>query len=280
MRRWLWVMVAVLGVAGCTMDLRDDYEGRSPEAQRARGVLDAVVRGETDPIVSQFDSAAVNPDMPNRVRALAGEFPREAAQRVRIVSVARHRVTVVGGATTEDCVFFFESNYSHKTIVTQVIFRNTGAGFRLFGLHTTASAVPLDELNGFTFANKSPFEFLFVALMLGAVGIHVAATKSWLRRRKQLRRRVLWFLAILVGLPEIALNWRTGEIGFRFLQLHFFSVGFARDSALTPWVFILGIPIGAIIFLIKDRRGEFIAPPAPPMPLPVPPPGESAPPSG
>jgi len=271
MPRRLWVMVAIVGMVatlGCTRDMRDDYEGRSPEAQRARAVLDAVVRGEADSILSQFDGAVVNSDMAYQVRALTGEFPQEAAQRVRIVSAARHRSTVLGGATTEDCLFFFESNYSHKTIVTQVIFRNTGAGFRLFGLHTAPSAVSLDELNGFTLANKSPFQFLFLALMGVAVGIHVAAIRVWLRRRKQLRRRVLWFLAILVGLPEIALNWRTGEIGVRFLQMHFFSVGFARDSALTPWVFILGIPIGAIILLIKERRGELVPPSAVPPPMP------------
>ena len=73
------------------------------------------------------------------------------------------------------------------------------------------------------------------------------------------RRKWLWIIFILVGVTEFQLNWTTGEIGFKLLNVSLLAAGFAKFSPVSPLILKVGVPLGAIIFLLE--RSRWLRPP-------------------
>ena len=106
-----------------------------------------------------------------------------------------------------------------------------------------------------TLAGKSGAQFAVMASAAVVVALTLYAFVLCIRTRN-VKRKWLWILFILVGFGAVQANWTTGEIGFKLLNIQLFSAGAVAQS-YSPWIITAALPLGAIIFLFKRwQRGR------------------------
>ena len=85
--------------------------------------------------------------------------------------------------------------------------------------------------------------------------------------RAPVRRKKRWLLFIAFGVGTVTLNWTTGEVGYAMFNARLLGMGFTKQNEYAPWMFAVALPLGAILFLLKQREGarplEAAAPPEP-----------------
>ncbi len=264
-------MVVVVGLAGCK-GLAGDLKGTSNEAQVAREALDALAKGNVDAVLSRWDPTLVDSDITAALGQVAMLFPHEPPRSVRVIGANRGQRTGGGDAPAKMCTITFESVYAHTMIVSAVVLRTDGSEPQLIGFHSSPAVAGNVKGVG---VEQVPFVVTFIFLMIGAAGVTVAAIRVWIRRRKRLRHRILWLLAISLGLFRVDLMLSVGRIGFQLFAVQLFSVGFWGAARFTSWTLSLSLPVGAIVFLIRAAQDN-LSPTVSPLPSvepPLPPPG-------
>ena len=66
-----------------------------------------------------------------------------------------------------------------------------------------------------------------------------------------------WAFVALLGAGTLVLNWTTGEVFMKGLNIQLFGVGFTRQGLAGPWVLSVAFPAGALVAL--ERRRRFLA---------------------
>jgi hypothetical protein len=242
----------------------------------AKGVLDAVAHRELDGVAARLDESLRGPLLIGQLNTVADQFPAAPPAKVRVVGYTAGSIDIIGGSKTETVDVTLESSYSdQRHLVSEIVFKWVDGGARrIIGLHVNSLPAPLEVFNAFTFSNKGPLHFVFLAVMLAVAATTLAALVVWRRRRHALRHRWRWLVAILLGAFNFTLNWTTGALGLQVLTLQGFSLGFGRQGEVGPWILTVAIPAGAIAFLVSQRGPT---PAAPSEPASGPPPVESPP---
>lgn len=60
----------------------------------------------------------------------------------------------------------------------------------------------------------------------------------------------LWIIFILIGVCQFSLNWTTGQLNINPLSINLFGLGVFSSSQYAPIFISLGIPLGAIVYLV------------------------------
>jgi len=249
------VVWATLAGGGCSVPIDPAAAAKLPEGVEAQGIVDLLARGEVPALEARVDPSQRRPETADELRKMAALFPAGAPVRERLVGYDLRSVRQVGVSTTERHGFTWERNYAGANLVAQVVWQRVDAGeWRLVGLHADRVPAPLDELNAFTFTGKGPLHYLFLVLMAAVAGVTVVAIVMWFRRRRSIRRRWLWLLAIVVGAFELVFNWTTGELAVHALSFHLFSLAFGKAGPFAPAILSLSLPAGAIAFLFRLRE--------------------------
>ena len=133
------------------------------------------------------------------------------------------------------------------------------------GFQITPLPAPLEKLNAFDPLSKGPVQWLFLTFAILVLGTIVTAAVLCLRE-KGLKRKWLWMIWLLLGMPKFTINWSTGQIGGLFSTaeggfqvipgFQLLGVGFVRGSDYAPWILIASVPLGALVYLFtrKSRR--------------------------
>lgn len=239
--------------AACSLGPRSLEEAeKTPEAAETRDLLDSLAHGSTAAIEPRLDASLNNAETLAQLQLAATYFPKEAATRVHLVGFNSFVMNALGGETTKTTAVTYELNYLGANVVASATFRQIGEGKRsIVGINVHPFSAPLDVLNAVTFAGKGPVHYLFVGLMIAVASVTVAALVVWARRRKVIHRRWWWLLGILLGAFKISLNWTTGEVHIQAVTVQLFSMGFAKPG---PLILLLSLPVGAVAFLILQRR--------------------------
>jgi len=109
---------------------------------------------------------------------------------------------------------------------------------------------PIDR-HRFGLAHRSPTHYLFFTLAIAFPLFCVACLVICWRQNHPLR--LLWLLAILVAYPVLQLNWTTAEVTPLWLQVNVLGSSFEQTGRLRPLLLDVGLPIGALAFLIFAR---------------------------
>ncbi len=122
------------------------------------------------------------------------------------------------------------------------------------------------EATKFTLKNKSIKHYSVLALAF-IVPLFIVFTLVKCIRTKGLKRKWLWIIFILFGMYGITFNWYNGDltmsflekradggVTFNFISLNLLGVGVAKTGPLSPWIFDIGFPLGAVLFWFKLRK--------------------------
>jgi hypothetical protein len=69
-------------------------------------------------------------------------------------------------------------------------------------------------------------------------------------------------LFIVLGVCTFTLDWSTGEMEFQPISVLLMSAAFTRDGYIGPWTFDFAVPLGALVFLLTQRRRAAVEEPA------------------
>ncbi len=117
----------------------------------------------------------------------------------------------------------------------------------------------------FTLEGRSLRHYVFFSLLI-FLPIFTLSTAIACGLNKNVKRKWIWIIFILVGLWGANFNWATGEIGnefiqatsksvkFQFLQFHLFGAGIIKAGPFRPWIISIGIPVGAVLYWYWPAR--------------------------
>ena len=128
-------------------------------------------------------------------------------------------------------------------------------------INVVPSELPIEDINSFTFKNKgaSQYAAFTIAILLSAFTIYAAV---FCIRSKIGPQKWLWLLFMLFTVTLASVNWTSGQWSFKTIS---WTVGvppipanLSFHSGYSPWNLTLGLPIGAIAFVLyrRFRRGS------------------------
>ena len=133
----------------------------------------------------------------------------------------------------------------------------------IIGLNVTPIPRSLEEQNRFSLIDKPAICWIVLALAITSMLLTVLALVVCARTKLR-GRKWPWIVAILLGVGNLAVNWTTGQWQFTPLWVLVFSAGFTA-APYGPWTIFAGLPVGAVVFLV--RRLSLMAPTPAPQPV-------------
>ncbi len=158
----------------------------------------------------------------------------------------------------------YELTYGEKWMLVGIFVRELDGNVLLQYLTVNELDFQPSTQNEFNFSQKGFKHFAFLGLM-SIVVIFILFTLYKLIRDKEIERKWLWFIFVMLGFWGLTMNWTTGELSNDFIhvsnsgvriniiELNLLGAGFSRSGLLQPWIMEAGFPIGAIAYWFKRR---------------------------
>lgn len=218
-----------------------------PESeQSARSYVDLLRQGKFDQIAHDLDPS-VTDAVPNSFAKMAAMLPAEAPQSVKVVGAHTFR-----GREYSTTSITLEYEFPSKWLLVDVTTKKMGGVATLLGFHVALLSDSLENRNRFTLSGKGAVQYSVLALALCSLGFSLYVLVLCFRT-KGVRRKWLWVPFILVGAEKLAVNWTTGQLTFGILALQI-PCATASHPLYGPWTVGVFLPVGAILFLNRQRK--------------------------
>lgn len=223
----------------------------------ARTYFDQLRQGEFDQIVSDLDPSEENPGVRVKLVEMASLIPAGAPVSVKVVGahVFRNRESSTTSIT-------LEYQFPSKWLLVDVTTQKKAEASTVVGFHVTPQSDSLENLNRFTLVGKSAIQYSILTLGVGSLAFSFYVLILCIRT-KDVNRKWLWMLFILVGVEKVAINWKTGQLTFGVIAFNITSAS-ASHALYGPWTVAVFLPLGAILFLNRQRKMKIPAEAIPP----------------
>jgi len=229
----------------------------APDDDQAHAVhcVELLQREKLNDLESDIDPSLRKPGVQNALARIAMSFPRGTPTSRKLVGV-----NFTKSSTTNDVNLTYEYDFSGRWLLVNVAMRHRASRTTLVGFHVTFIPDSLEHANRFTFQGKGRRHFIVFAMAVLAPLLTIYALVRCVRLKLR-KWKWLWLIFIIFGFGMVSLNWTTGQYTFRPLAFEVLSTS-AFQAFYGPWTLSVAIPIGAIAFLIFQRRLPASVPPA------------------
>ncbi len=150
------------------------------------------------------------------------------------------------------CNLSYQLQFPNTWLLANVVVVEMSGKNQILGFHVNTLSKSLEEINAFTFSDKS---FRYYIILLVAVGMPIFIIYTIvLCVRTTMKRKWLWIIFMLFGVGRYSLNWTSGNIGFQPFVIQLFSVGAFISGPYAPWIISISMPIGSLAFILKRRK--------------------------
>ncbi|NTW32939.1 MAG: hypothetical protein HGB12_09975, partial [Bacteroidetes bacterium] len=104
----------------------------------------------------------------------------------------------------------------------------------------------LSNIHNFTFKGKSFIHYLWIILMI-FIPLFIIITIVFICLTP-IKLKWFWIILALTGICSLQLNWTTGQIGIKIINISILGSSFFKSGIIAPWIISFALPIGAIIF--------------------------------
>ena len=131
--------------------------------------------------------------------------------------------------------------------LVEVVTLKKGGASTVAGFRVTPIPDSLENLNRFTIAGKSPLQYFTLACAAASFLFTLYVLFLCILSR-DMKRKWLWSIGVLVGVGKFAVNWGTGQWTCQLIaiQIPCFSMG---HPLYGTWAVAVYVPLGAIAFL-------------------------------
>lgn len=224
----------------------------------ARRYVDLLRQHGFEQIERDLDASLVDSNLRDTLDKMAGMFPAEDPKSVKVVNV---RLFSNQESSTHSLTLEYE--FPSKWLLVDMAIQRKGGASTIVGFHVNPIPDSLENLNRFTLIGKSALQYLVLAIAvlwpLFCLYVLVLCIRS-----KNQKLRWLWAIFILCGVGKLAVNWTSGEWTFTPLA---FNIPCSSATAIPPygpWVVAVFLPLGAILFLLKDWKNAALSEPVSP----------------
>ena len=135
--------------------------------------------------------------------------------------------------------------------------KRMGGASTILAFRVTAIADSLEHINRFSLVGKSALQYGILGLALAAP-IFSFYVLGFCLRTKNLNRKWLWAIFILVGVGKLGVNGTTGALTFTPLAVQVPCGGATTTMGFYgPWVVTVNLPLGAVLFLRNEAIGLY-----------------------
>ena len=247
-----WILLFMLSLcavlAGCSRDGVFAMIASPEEQAQARAYIDHLRARNYDAIERGLREDLRTPDLRKNLETMAALVPAGEPRSVRIVGAHKN---LNGGVTQLN--LSFELEFATGWLLATVVTEQKNGGRSVIGFNVFPRAQSLEDEHRFGLSGKQAVHYLVLAAAIAAFAATVFALYRCVRTRN-LWRKPLWILFILVGFGQLTLDWTSGAWRFIPLSLQLFSAG--MTSVLNgPWMISVSLPVGALVFLLRSRNG-------------------------
>ena len=244
----LWWLVSISLLVGCDQQAVLDKFAPEVETKFARHLVDLFAAKNFSAIEAELAPELRQPDARSKFEEMSRILP--AAAPISVKTVGAHTLKAHNGETYR---LLFEYAYpdSKWVLVSTVLERRDGK-LLLAGVHFQPLSQSLETLNRFTFAGKGPLHYVVLALAI-LIPLFVLYALVVCAKTKHLNRKWLWLIFILLGVVQLSLNWTTGAWELQVLRVLLFGAGFWQAGPSAPIIFNIAVPLGAMVFLLRQR---------------------------
>jgi hypothetical protein len=155
----------------------------------------------------------------------------------------------------------YQIQFEDSWVLVALVIDQNSNGTVIAGFHFYPERESIQTQNRFTLTGKPVTSFLILALCIFVPIFIIYALVRCIRT--PLRRKWLWIIFILFGLGELQLNWTNNQFVFSPLSIVLFGSSSLREGLYGPWTLAFGIPVGAIVFLLRRRKLMIVTPKPP-----------------
>ncbi|MFZ5747306.1 MAG: hypothetical protein ACOY45_06570 [Pseudomonadota bacterium] len=248
MRFWL-VLLAALGLAGCSVQAINERLTTPDERALAVRVIRATRAGDRDAVMRDAAPQLAGQLSPELFARLAASIP-DGEPVLETANVQ----SATGPAGVQTLKFLnYELGAGNRWAVVQVILDTSGGAARLNGIYALPGDHSLVQANRLTLAGKTPLHYAWLGAMFSAVLVSLAALVLILRARG-LRYKWAWALGCLVSFVTFSLDWTTGTASVQPISVLLLGAAVFQAGPLNPWLFSFAIPVLPIAFLFRYWR--------------------------
>lgn len=227
----------------------------SSEVELGRALLAELQAGDFNALERRIDPALKSAALRSQLAAMADLLPAEPPRAIQVASLTRTFLQTVRTGTTYRVTLELQLEFPDRWVLMLLQWRSEADNPVLETFRLQPLPASLETLNRFSFDGKSATHYLAAALVVAMPIFSVVVLWLCIRSPLTRKRRMLWALAILIGVGTAHFNWTTGAIWFDPLSASLLSSGYSRQGLLGPYVLNLSVPLGAIAFLLRHRRG-------------------------
>ena len=223
--------------------------------ETTRRCLELLRAGETEAAQACFAPEAL-PENADEVLGQAHEA-LQVGDSVELRVVNRAFAYTTESGRTDTLVYHVRGDAKALLVVAQT--RATDGTPALIGLRWEPAPLDLSERFPFVFTGVPPFYYGVLGLAV-AIPIFMLYSAIVCFRRKP-RRRWLWLLFILLGIGKLSLVWVPGPLDLEHVRISPLSVqllgaGLQKMPIYDPWILSISFPLGAALFLWRQRAGR------------------------
>jgi hypothetical protein len=221
----------------------------SPNEQAtARAYIDQLRSRDFAGIEKAADTTIAGPALDATLGKMVDLIPGGAPTSVKLVGAQRSSMSDVTTLNLN-----FEYQFPDRWIVANVATKSKEGVTTIIGFHVYPKSSSLESANRFTLSGKSVLQYVVLGAAIAAALFTLVVLIVCIRTKMK-RRKWLWMLFILFGFGKLSVNWTTEQWGFTALMAQLFSASAAAMPPYSPWIVSVSLPLGAILFLIGQRR--------------------------
>ncbi len=176
-------------------------------------------------------------------------FPSDSPTSVKLIGLGYYEN--LSGKQIEKISATLEYQFDKHWFLANVAYIKNASEKSLIGIHLTSIPAALEQINKVSLLHASFKQYVaFLLFILLPILVLWALLKCV--RTQGLKRKWIWILFIIFGFCSFQFNWTTQGLIFHPISFYLFGVSYFRSSIYTPLVMSFSIPVGAILFLIKN----------------------------
>jgi hypothetical protein len=227
------------------------YSEDSKIDQFVNSFLVNIINGNVNESYELLDPRKQNPEAKKGLADLSYMLNKQKIDSNRVLFV-KNGIMYFNGEKTYYHTISYEYTINKNYYLLETIVEESNNKYHMNKFILTPIPFKAEYLNQFSLYNKSIIHYIYFFFMI-TIPLFILVTLVFMLRTK-MNKKWLWFLAIIITLVKISMNWETGQMDFQIFAIQILGTGFTKFPIYNPWQMYISLPIGAIIFWINKFK--------------------------